>query len=442
MSRHVFLHIGDAHFGPGERNADRYAALDQIIRHGYELALKGELAGWLWPGDLGHARLTIADLNALDQQLLRMAHRAPVVICYGNHEQPGDLDGFARLNSIFPIHVISRPQVLTLDTATNAKAAIFVLPYPHRAGLVSTGADHASLGDVARSALEPIFMNAAAELVDAARAGAMTLAIGHVNVGGSIASTGQPQIGREIELDPALLARLEAAEYIGLNHIHKHQVVHGAVYAGSICRLDFGEREEKGFVEVVLESRLDRAARAPWRFVPLDVPQQFDITGELTRDRFVPDDPFCDVCSDGDDASDTCDDCDQRHCQICEPCDADCEPFYRWRGADVRVRYRFLKADAGVINTDLLKELFKEARSLKLEGQPQLTHEMRAPEIAAAATLDAKVAKYCELQKIVAGAGFRAKLTALQSTDPDAILTSLSISLATVGATPAETTAA
>jgi exonuclease SbcD len=415
MSRHVFLHIGDGHFGPGDRNVDRYEALEQIIEHGLELAVKRELAAWLWPGDLGHARLPIADTNTLDACLVQMAMMAPVVICYGNHDQPGDLDGFARLNSVHPIHVIASPQVVHLKTATNALAAIFVLPYPHRAGLVSAGTAHSEVGDTARALLEPIFMDAAAQLREAAIAGALTLAIGHVNVGGSVASTGQPQIGREIELDPALLARLESAQYIGLNHIHKHQTVHRAVYAGSICRLDFGEREEKGFIEVELDGPAPTHPVSAWHFVPLDVAQQLDITGELTREQF-----------------------------ILETINGESHGFCpRWNGADVRVRYRYLKADAGAIDVDHIREAFAGARSLKLEGQPQLTHEMRAPEIAAAVTLEEKVARYCERHQIVATAGLRSKLTALQSTAPEVVLSDVTRSLATVGSTqPTETVGA
>jgi hypothetical protein len=56
--------------------------------------------------------------------------------------------------------------------------------------------------ETAADVLEPIFITAAAELQAAHEAGDLTLMIGHVNVAGAITSTGQPNIGREIELNP------------------------------------------------------------------------------------------------------------------------------------------------------------------------------------------------------------------------------------------------
>ena len=84
----------------------------------------------------------------------------------------------------------------------------------------------------------------------------MTLFIGHANVGGAVTSSGQPNIGREIELSPRHLDRLGPI-YKGLNHVHKAQEIHGAHYPGSICRLDWGEIETK----VRQQTRRKRASR-------------------------------------------------------------------------------------------------------------------------------------------------------------------------------------
>jgi predicted MPP superfamily phosphohydrolase len=90
------VHIGDVHAAPGPRSADRWRAVDQIIREG--LALE-QLGAWLIPGDLFDALSTTEDRNAWDARLQRMADAAPVVIIYGNHDRPGDLDGFANLKA-------------------------------------------------------------------------------------------------------------------------------------------------------------------------------------------------------------------------------------------------------------------------------------------------------------------------------------------------------
>jgi hypothetical protein len=49
------VHIGDVHAAPGPRSADRWRAVDQIIREG--LALE-QLGAWLIPGDLFDALST------------------------------------------------------------------------------------------------------------------------------------------------------------------------------------------------------------------------------------------------------------------------------------------------------------------------------------------------------------------------------------------------
>ena len=118
----------------------------------------------------------------------------------------------------------------------------------------------------------------------------MALGLGRAESGAGViqfvdGSTGQPQIGTEIELDPGLLARLGPI-YKGLNHIHKHQAITGAVYAGSICRLDFAEMEPKGFIEIEYQ-RDGKTWEHRWRFVPLDVPKMIHVDGDLSRERFL-----------------------------------------------------------------------------------------------------------------------------------------------------------
>jgi hypothetical protein len=81
------------------------------------------------------------DRNALDYCLQEMASRAPVVLCYGNHDRPGDLDGFARLRAANPIYVVDRPGCVRIRLATLEFATVFVLPYPQKAGLVGAGVE-------------------------------------------------------------------------------------------------------------------------------------------------------------------------------------------------------------------------------------------------------------------------------------------------------------
>lgn len=397
---HSVIQIGDGHFGPrGGRNEDRYAALEQIVSYGIGLADEGRLAAWVWPGDLGDARLPIPDVNRLDAYIQRMADFAPVIICYGNHDLPGDLDSFARIGARHEIQVVNQPKLVEVEFASGAYGMVFVFPYPHKAGLVSMGIAGEQIPQEAHAALDAIFMKAAADLATLDSTWVKFM-IGHVNVAGSVASTGQPQIGKEIELSAATLSRLGPI-YKGLNHIHRHQVVSDAVYAGSFCRMDYGENEPKGFIEIEFQKDGDEWEHR-WGFRELLVPRQISIEGTLGADGFI-------ASMIDDVAFETAE-------QVFGFTQADMD------GADVRVKYHYRKVDAGVIDLDHIRQWVGIPRSLKTEPMPIIERDIRAPEVAAAKTLDEKAQAFCRLNGIAWTEGLADKLTALQAKDGIAVL--------------------
>jgi hypothetical protein len=385
-----FLHIGDIHLGPNDRNADRLAALDQIIAEG----LSWDLDGWLIPGDLNHGRMTIADRNALAQRLRRMAAVAPVVLAYGNHDLPGDLDIFAELSTAWPIYVVSTPQTLYVRPARHPQlAAIFVLPYPSRAGLVAAGTPSDQIAEMAKQALDAIFLSAGAELAKARTDGCPTLMTGHVNVGGAITSSGQPNIGREIELDPALLQRLGDIPVL-LNHIHRGQSFSdsNACYAGSICRLDWGEIEPKRYVVLHIDQTGWRAESKP-----LDVAPMYHVEGVLTREGFAW------TCDDGGEAEQA-------------------GPGF-FTGADVRVRFRFAAAERAALNFECVTAPFAGAKRIETDPIAEHTRAVRAPDVARAQTLQEKVEAFVRSSGLPWTPGLQTKLAALQRPDGAAFLT-------------------
>jgi hypothetical protein len=409
MARHRFVHIGDLHLGPNARNADRQAALEQIVRE----QLAHPVAAWLLPGDLNHGLMTIADRNFLVLLVQQMAEHAPVIVCYGNHDLPGELDFLAKVSAQWRIHVIDRPEVFRIVVATGGWAVIFALPYPSRAGLVAAGTPSELVPERAREALEAIFISAADDLQAGIEAGCIPLMIGHVNVGGSIASSGQPSIGREIELDPVLLNRLGPI-YKGLNHIHRAQDIGGAVYAGSCCRLDWGEIEEKRYLTVdYTRQPVPEEPSECWTYTvashPIDVAPMFHVEGELTREGFTygianggkwPGDPA--VGADLLPAS---------------PPD--------WTGAEVRVRFRYAAADKAALNFDLVKVPFVGAKRIDLDPIAENTRALRAPEVAAAVTLEEKVAAFIRSSGLNWSPSLQTKFAALQAPDGAAFLTEL-----------------
>lgn len=394
--------IGDCHFGVrGGRNPDRYAAFDQIVAYG--LALEA-LGGWLLAGDVFDAKSSIDDRNAVAWRLQQMANAAPVVLVAGNHDAPGDLAIFGRLAARCPIIVADEaPDLLRVELATGAHLTAFLLPYQHRGGLVAAGTAHADLGVELRARVAPVFERMAGDLRDAAAAGDLTLLLGHMAIVDALSSTGQPTIGAEAALDADLLACLPDIPKL-FGHIHRQQDVHGATYLGSIARQDFGEAEAKVF------GVLDYASPASWRLqiVPIDTPRQMRVVGRLTREAFTIREIDGET-ADGADAS-------------------------VWRGADIKVAYAYRKSEIGALDLAKIHAEFAEARSLVLDPQPELDHEVRAPEIAAAATLEQKVEAFCALNQIAVTDHVRACLAALQGNDSASLLAQVRAFAAAAGA--------
>jgi len=389
MTIHRFVHIGDTHVQSSHpRNQDRLDALDQIIAFGES----HEVSAWIYPGDLYHTKSTPEDRNAMVERIRRLATWAPVVVVQGNHDAPGDLDVFGRLATVHGVHVVTTPEVITIATTTG-HANIACLPYPNRGGLVAAGISHDLLGQEAKAPLEAIFRMLADKLAQDRHPDSPELFIGHVNVAGAVMSTGQPSIGQEIELDERLLQLFGPIPKL-LNHVHRAQELGGAIYAGSICRLDFGEQEIKGFNVVEYDGTRQPGQLADWlqwswQFVPLKVPAQLHVEGRLTRDGF-----------------------------LCDPID----PFLIG-GADIRVQYTFKKAEVGVLDVGHIHRAFEGCRSLKLDPIPELEHSIRAPELLTAQTIPEKVAVYAASQGLAWGACLESKLQLLLDPHADAVAT-------------------
>lgn len=404
-------HIGDIHSCADNRQPDRLAALDWIIEGILALPSLGLTA---IPGDLFDGTSGPEDRNALDERLQRLASRAPVLICDGNHDPKGDLDGFARLQSAWPIYVHpAKAGTVRMKLATGAWATIFVLPYPHKGGLVGAGVAAGDVVSTAMDLLEPIFVVAASELEAAAAAGDLTCLFGHVNVAGAITSTGQPNIGREIELPARLLDRLGPI-YKGLNHIHKPQEIAGAWYPGSIVPQTYGEHEAKRYLVIEFEAGGRSANReapiGPWsyqvRAIPIPCAPMFLVEGVLSPAGFVLD-------------------------------DADAEVVRRflahdWAGCDVRVRYRYQASERAVLNPARLQDLFAGALRLKTEGRAIPDRDLRSPAVASATTVSQKLAAYMKAETLAAPV--EQKLSALEQLEAAELLASVDRSVAAVEA--------
>jgi DNA repair exonuclease SbcCD nuclease subunit len=407
--------IGDIHLKPGPKQADVLAALDQILDReigGPEDYFLPNVTAWLLLGDLFHTRSSIEDRNQIAPRLQRMANLAPVVLLAGNHDAPGDLEVFGRLQACWPIHVVTAPRTVFLEGA--AMPAIFCLPYPVKAGLVAAGVTHQDLRAAACQALDVIFIHAAAELEAARKEGRPTLMIGHANIVGAVASNGQPQVGVEISVDESMLMRLGHIPKI-FGHIHKAQEIAGAFYAGSICRLDFGETEEKRYLGITFgqgdEIQEGATDADGWLYDvqshQLDVAPMYHVDGHLTRSSF--------------------------EWSVTKGPGGEAQPApTSWKGCEVRCRYRYQQSEKTVLSQAQILATFAEAKRLELEPIAVPDRALRAPEVAAATTLQDKFKAYCDLGGSPATPGTLEKLALLEHKDPAQVLSYVATDVARI----------
>ena len=403
MLTHQVVAIGDIHLqSTHPRNGARLAALDQIIREGLALP---RLALWAQLGDVFHGRSTPADRNALADRILAMAAYAPVCIVQGNHEAPGDLDILEDLRGEHPIVVATSPQVRFVRAPDASVLAVAMLPYPQKAGLIAGDVTADATLQTGQQALDAIVRGLAAELADHAQHAPIFLA--HVNVAGSIASNGQPQIGREMELTPATLGLLPVHCPKILGHIHKPQMIAGAYYVGSVARLDWGEVEEKRYLVIDPGWRRGRPSS---RHDQIQVAPMFHVEGALTREGF----------------------------QLGE--EAGHGEVYRrfiesdWRGCEVRLRYSFLASEKAALEGAAVEMVtaFSTADHLAIEPVAVPDRALRAPEVATAKTLREKVEAWARLNGQALPDALGEKLARLETEDPAHLLSVVANGLAAI----------
>lgn len=381
--------IGDAHFKQDARQPDRLASVDQIIRE----CLVLPVGLWAVPGDLYDAGSDVFSRNAWADRLRQMANHAPVAICYGNHDRDGDLYLLSQIGATWPIVVVHQPQTIQVKTPQGVTLSVFVMPYPHPHAFVAAGTPTGDVVAIARTALDAIFMDAGARLHAAREAGYPTLFIGHANVGGSKMSTGQPLIGKEIELDEQLLMRLGDCPKV-LNHIHLPQEIGGAILVGSITAMSWGETEDKRYVRIDYAPSKSGFFERPWEWTALScqlkTPQLVLVEARFENMVFT----------------------------------YDRDPSTVPAGADVRVRVRFPETERQFYEYGKVQvtEAFAAARRLQIEPVCEIDRGLRSPEVAAAKTLPEKVVAWCEVNGEEVPAHLEAAIGALETRPADVIV--------------------
>lgn len=269
----TFFHTADIHFGVENygkidpktgihsRLWDFHKSLSVMV----DQAIERKIDFYLFCGDAYKtAYPTPTQQKLLATQLLRLQKAAiPVVIVVGNHDHPlsygkaHSLDVFDYL-PVDGFYVFSRPDLITITTK-NGPVQIVGIPWPARNNVV-THEDHRqkSAAEIT-SYLSQRVGQLISEFAQRVNPALPAILAGHLTVSSGIFSGSEKCaiFGTDPIFLPSQLA-LPQFDYVALGHLHRYQNLNpggspAVVYAGSIERVDFGERrEEKSFCAVTI----------------------------------------------------------------------------------------------------------------------------------------------------------------------------------------------
>ncbi len=271
-----FIHTADIHIGmENYGNIDsatgihtRLLDFAKALNYCIDVAIKENVDFFLFCGDAYKTpHPTQTQQRLLIQSLLRLhTARIPVVIIVGNHDHPLSFGKAHALDLFgeFPLesfHVISKPETIQLQTA-HGPVNIFGVPWPTRnmISLKQTTSSSMHITEYISQAIAHIIKQEAKKLDPAIPA----ILAAHMTVSNGVFSGSEKRAvyGTDPLFLPSQLA-IEPFDYVALGHLHRHQDLnsHGTipiVYAGSIERIDFGERKEpKGFCIVSIKAKHD-----------------------------------------------------------------------------------------------------------------------------------------------------------------------------------------
>lgn len=270
-----FIHTADIHFGTENygfidtktglhtRLLDFRDALQQCVIY----AIVHQVDFFLFCGDAYKTSCPTPTQQKLLLSLFLQLHRAhiPVVIIVGNHDHPLSfgkthaLDIFGEL-PIDGFHVISKPTTIIIKTRSGP-VQIVGIPWPTKSlcSLANQTFTNTQVSQEITNIISTLIKKFAQELDPAIPA----ILAGHLSVSSGLFSGSEKCAlnGSDPIFLPSQLA-LEQFCYVALGHLHRHQIINPKqnppiVYAGSIERIDFGERhEEKGFCDVHIKETI------------------------------------------------------------------------------------------------------------------------------------------------------------------------------------------
>lgn len=273
------IHVGMENYGQTDpatgissRVMDFLARLDDIIA----FAAENDADLVIFAGDAFKSRSPNPTYQReFAARIQSLASICPVLLVVGNHDMPvmtrkaTTLEIFDTLR-VTGVTVGDKPGVHRIETR-RGPVQVAVLPYPMRQRMLARMEEMRGLGvSETETALRSLVGDVIDDLVDEIESGIPAILAGHFAVQGARLGSEQGiMLGQDIAV---MLGKLTDPrwDYVALGHIHAHQDLNKGnhppvVYAGSLERIDFGERRDpKGFCWVMLEGE-----KTTYEFIPV-----------------------------------------------------------------------------------------------------------------------------------------------------------------------------
>lgn len=209
-------------------------------------------------GDTVNCRLS-HDSPALQEAISfvkQLADISPVFILKGTTNHDGvSVKLFEGLKATYEVYVSETIETVGLKYGhfwplerfeAGLDCIIYALPPVSKANILANLDDDTDAGQKVATLVKDIFQGWGVTSDQARRQGIMTVLTSHGTLTGSVTSTGQKMVGRDIEFGYSDV-QLAKADVVCLGHIHKAQDFGNVFYSGSIAKLNVGEQEDKGF---------------------------------------------------------------------------------------------------------------------------------------------------------------------------------------------------
>lgn len=309
-----FFHTADVHFGvenygkidPETGIHTRLLDFQKSFATCVDEAVREQVDFFVLAGDAYKtAYPTPTQQRLLMGELFKLyAAKIPVVIVVGNHDHPlsfgkaNALDVFGQL-PIDGFHVFSKPDLIRLETK-NGPVQIVGIPWPTRHVLVTQDAHRGKKTSEITAYISAQVCDIIAHYAKQVDPNLPAILTGHLTVSNGVFSGSEKcaVYGADPLFLPSQLA-LPMFDYVALGHLHRYQDLNAkgypaVVYAGSIDRVDFGERKEtKGYCDVQIEVNVAPApeqgrlyaTRCTHTFVPLKTRPFIQIELSLRPDQ-------------------------------------------------------------------------------------------------------------------------------------------------------------